>query len=169
MAGRAIRITSRIVFLLCGLTSLLIAVLYGFLRGEDLPVQSEWIVFVVALGVVGILNVAVTFLPRSWIARVCGKDRDDPRLFSTPLKLLGIFAAIFYAIALLAFFSTHSWNLNPQLMIFLCPMYFIKMTIDPAPVAIFFILAPMNAAVFGALGAALGYVLLAFRRRDRAI
>jgi len=39
------------------------------------------------------------------------------------------------------------------------------MTIDPPPVVIFFLLAPMNAAVFGALGAALGYARLALHRR----
>jgi hypothetical protein len=50
-------------------------------------------------------------------------------------------------------------------MLLLCPMYFVKMTIDPSPVAIFFLLAPMNAAVYGALGAVLGYARLAFRRR----
>ncbi len=169
MAGRAIRITSRIAFFLCGAVSLLIAVLYGFLRGEDLPVQSEWIIFTVALGVVGILNVAVTFLPRSWIAKLCKKDRDDERLFSAPLKLLGVFAAIFYVLALGADFAPRAWHLNPQLMLVLCPMYIIRMTIDPPPVIIFFLLAPMNAAVFGAVGSTLGYTLLAFRGRDRAI
>jgi Na+/proline symporter len=165
MAGRAIRITSRIVFFLCGLVSLLIAVPYAMERGEDLPVQSEWIIFVVALGLIGVLNVAVTFLPRSWIARACKKDRDDARLFSAPLKLLGAFAAIFYVLALVAYFAPRSWNLNPQLMLLLCPMYLVKMTIDPPPVVIFFLLAPMNAAVYGALGAAVGYARLAFRGR----
>jgi hypothetical protein len=165
MAGRAIRITSRIAFLLCGLVSLLTAVPYAMERGEDLPVQSEWIVFTIALALVGIFNVALTFLPRSWIARVCKKDRDDQKLFSAPLKLLGVFTAIFYVLALVAYFASHSWNLNLQLMLMLCPMYLVKMTIDPPPVFIFFLLAPMNAAVFGALGATLGYARLAFRRR----
>jgi hypothetical protein len=165
MAGRAIRITSRIAFFLCGAVSLFTAAPYFVERGADLPVQSEWIVFVVVLGLIGVLNVAVTFLPRSWIARVCRKDRDDTRLFSAPLKLLGVFAAIFYVLALVAYLAPHSWNLSPQLMLMLCPMYLVKMTIDPPPVVIFFLLAPMNAAVFGALGASLGYARLAFRGR----
>jgi len=165
MAGRAIRITSRIAFLLCGLTSLLTGAPYVILRGAELPVQSEWIIFVVALALVGVFNVALAMLPRSWIARACKKDRDDERLFSAPIKLLGGFAAIFYILALIGYFAPHSWNLNPQLMLVLCPMYFLKMAIDPAPVSIFFILAPMNAGVYGALGATLGYALLAFRRR----
>lgn len=164
MAGRAIRITSRIAFLLCGLTSLLIAGLYVMLRGEDLPVQREWVIFAVVLGLVGVFNVTLTVLPRSWIAKACKKDWDDKRLFSAPLKLLSIFAAISYVLALVAYFAPHRWNLNPQLMLSLCPMYFVKMTVDPSPVDIFFLLAPMNAAVYGALGATLGYTWLAFGR-----
>jgi len=134
-------------------------------RGEDLPVQSEWIIFAIALALVGVFSVMLAVLPRSWIARACKKDRDDEQLFSAPLKLLGGFAAIFYVLALVAYFAPHSWNLNPQLMLLLCPMYLVKMTIDPSPVAIFFLLAPMNAAVYGALGATLGYARLAFRRQ----
>lgn len=165
MAGRAIRVTSRIAFLLCGLLSFLTAAPYVLLRGEDLPVQSEWIVFVVVLALLGVFNLAVAIVPRGWIAKVCRKDRDDPRLFSAPLKLLGGFAAISYLMALVAYFGPHSWNLNSQLMLLLCPMYIVKMTIDPSPVAVFFLVAPFNAGVYGALGAILGYALLAFRRQ----
>ena len=68
MPGRAIRTTSRIAFLLCGLISLFTAAPYALLRGVDLPVQSEWIIFVVALALVGVFSVVVGLLPRSRIA-----------------------------------------------------------------------------------------------------
>jgi len=165
VAGRAIRITSRIVFFGCGLISLLTGVPYAMLRGVDLPVQSEWVIFVVALALVGLFSLALALLPRSLIAKVCKKDRDDERLFSTPLKLLGRFAAISFLLALVAYFAPHSWNLNPQLMLALCPMYVVKMTFDPSPISIFLLLAPMNAAVYGSLGVTLGYAGLAFRGR----
>jgi hypothetical protein len=165
MAGRAIRVTSRIVFFVCGAVSLLTGAPYVLLRGAELPVQSEWVIFVAALALVGVCNLAVAVLPRSWIARVCGKDREDARLFSAPLKLLGAFAAISYLVALLAYFAPHRWNLNTQLMLALCPMYFLKMTFDPSAVATFFVLAPMNAAVYGALGSTVGYAWLAFGKR----
>jgi hypothetical protein len=135
------------------------------LRGAELPVQSEWIIFVVALALVGVFSVALAVLPRSWSAKVCKRDRDDKKLFSTPLKMLGGFAAIAYVLALVAYLAPHSWNLDPQLMLSLCPMYFVKMTIDPPPGAVFFVLAPMNAGVYGALGAIVGYALLAYRGR----
>jgi hypothetical protein len=164
MPGRAIRITARIVFFVCGVTSLLTGAPYVLLRGVDLPVQSEWVVFVGVLGLVGVFSLAVAVLPRSWIARACKKDRDDTQLFSTPIKLLGYFAAISYLVALVAYFAPHSWNLDPQLMIVLCPLYFVKMTFDPPLIAIFFLLAPMNAAVYGSLGLTVGYAWLAFRK-----
>jgi hypothetical protein len=44
-------------------------------------------------------------------------------------------------------------------------MYFVKMTFDPSLVAIFFLLALMNAAVYAALGLTLGYARLALRKR----
>jgi hypothetical protein len=145
-------------------TSLLTGAPYVLLRGVDLPVQSEWVVFVGVLGLVGVFSLAVAVLPRSWIARACKKDRDDTQLFSTPIKLLGYFAAISYLVALVAYFAPHSWNLDPQLMIVLCPLYFVKMTFDPPLIAAFFLLAPMNAAVYGSLGLTVGYAWLAFRK-----
>jgi hypothetical protein len=166
MAGRAIRILSRIVFFVCGLVSLFTGVPYALLRGEDLPVQSEWVIFVAALAAVGLFSIAVAVLPRSWIAKLCKSERDEEHLYSTPLRLLGAFAAIFYVLGIVAFFAPHNWNLNPQLLLAMCPMYLIRMTFDPSPVWIFFLLAPMNAAVFGSLGLTLGCVRLALRRRN---
>ena len=165
MPGRAVRTASRIAFLLCGLISLFTAVPYALLRGVDLPVQSEWILFVVAPALVGVFSVVVGLLPRSRIAKACKKDRDDAQLFSAPLKLLGGFAAIFYLVAVVAYLAPHRWNLDPQLMLSLCPMYLLRMTFDPPPLAIFLLLAPMNAAVYGALGLTLGYAWLAFAKR----
>ena len=167
MAGRGIRVTSRILFFVCGLISLLTGVPYAMLRGEDLPVQSEWVIFVAALALVGIFSVAVAVLPRGWIARACRTDREDERLFSVPLKLLGGFAAVFYLVALVGYLAPHSWNLNPQLMLALCPMYLVRMTFDPSPLWVFVLLAPMNAAVYGALGVTLGYAWLALRKEHR--
>jgi hypothetical protein len=166
MLGRAIRAIARTTFLLCGLISLFTAVPYVMLQGVELPVQSEWIIFVVALALIGVFSVTVAMLPRSWIAKICKKERDDERLFSAPLKLLGIFAAISYLVALVAYLAPHSWNLDPRVMFLLCPLYFVRMTFDPSLAAVFFLLAPMNAAVYGSLGLTLGYAWLALRTRS---
>jgi hypothetical protein len=165
MSGRGIRIPSRIVFFLCGLASLFTGFPYVLLRGSELPVQSEWVIFAVALALVGVFSVTTAVLPRSWIAKVCKKDRDDAQLFSAPLKWLGTFAAISYLLALVAYLAPHRWDLNTQLMLSVCPLYFLRMAFDPSLMATFFMLAPMNAAVYGSLGVTLGYAWLAFRKR----
>jgi hypothetical protein len=166
MPGRAIRITARIAFFLCGVTSLFTGVPFLMVRGGlPLPFQTEWVIFVAALALVGIFSVTLAVLPRSWIAKACKKDRDDEQLFLVSLKWLGTFAAISYLLALVAHLAPHRWNLDPQLMFSLCPLYFVKLTFDPSLVATFFVLAPMNAAVYGSLGLTLGYAWLAFRKR----
>jgi hypothetical protein len=167
MAGRVLTITSRVLFLLCGLATLLTAGPYVILRGADLPVESEWIVFVVPLALLGGFSIAAAVLPRSWIAKVSRIEKDDQRLFSMPLKTLGGFAAFFYLLAVCAYLAPRRWDLDPQIMLSLCPMYIVKMTIDPPLITILLVLAPMNAAVYGSLGIALAYAWLALRRERR--
>jgi hypothetical protein len=137
------------------------------LRGAELPVQSEWIIFVVVLASVGLASVAMAVLPRSWISKVSRRDREDRELYSVPLKWFGGFAAISYLAAVIAFLAPHQWDLNPQMMFSLCPLYFVRMTFDPSLVATFFLLAPMNAAVYGSLGLTLGVAWLTFRNEHR--
>src|ERR1700757_3026639 len=87
MPGRALRATSRIAFVFCGLISLFTGVPYAMLRGVGLPVQSEWVLFAVALAVIGVCSVTLGVLPRSRIAKGCRKDLDDhQRLFSVLLQ-----------------------------------------------------------------------------------
>ena len=57
------------------------------------------------------------------------------------------------------------WAALAMMMLAVCPLYVVKMTIDPSPVSIFFLLAPMNAAVYGALGLTLGYTWLALHKQ----
>ena len=128
-----------------------------------MPVQSEWVIFAGAMGFIGLVSLVAGSIPRSWIAKLYKSDRDDPRLFSGPLKLLGIFAAIAYLVACFEYFAPRTWHLNPQVMLALCPMYLVKMIVDPSPVWIFLVLAPINSAIYGALGVTLGLMRLALR------
>jgi hypothetical protein len=157
MRVRALRITSRIVFFLSGLITLVTAAPYALLRGADLPVESEWVVFVIALAFVGACSTLLAISPASWVAKVSRKHADDAQLYAMPLKLLGVFAASGYLVAVFAHSAPHRWNLNPQVMLSVCPMYLIRMTFDPSPRAIFLLLAPMNAAAYGSLAATLAF------------
>lgn len=165
MTGRGLRITSRIVFFLCGLVSLVTAVPFAMLRGVGLPYQSEWIIFVLALGMVGGFSVAAAILRNRWIARSCRTKCDDVRIYSTPLKVGAVFASPAYLVAAFAHFVPQAWNLNPQIMLALCPLYLVRMTFDPSAPLVFFLLAPMNAAVYGSLGVLVGYGLLRFNAK----
>lgn len=167
MAGRRLRVFSRVLVAICGLVSLVTAAPYAMLQGISLPYQSEWVIFVVALGLAGIFALMLAVARRAWIAKVCNLGRDDKRLFSEPLKWLAGVAAVFYLVAVFAYFAPHTWNLNPQVMLAVCPMYLLKMTFDPSPALVFFLLAPMNAAVFGSVGVVMGLVTLGFRARGR--
>jgi hypothetical protein len=164
MTRRVVSVSARILFFICGAVSLATGTIYALMRGEDLPAQRYWIMFTAPLGLFGALSILTAVLPRSWIARICHREREDKSLLSLPLKTLIGFAAAFYLLAVVAYFIPHSWDLNPLLPLSLCPMYVIRMTLDPPPQAIFLILAPLNAATYGALGVATGCALLAFRR-----
>ena len=158
MARRLVTVPARIMFIVCGLTTLVTGVPYVILRGANLPVA--------AFAILGMFSFLAGVLPRSWISAASKTPRDQDRLFSVPLTALGIFAVVFYLVAVFAFYAPHSWNLNPQIMFALCPLYFVKMTIDPLPVSVFFIFAPMNAAVYGSLGVIVGYARLRFQKHN---
>lgn len=167
MAHRAINITARILFFLGGVVSALVAVFYAMLRGSDLPSQRDWVIFTVVLGLVGVANVLAAIFPGSWTARIYGV-KDKSSLFSRPLRMLGIFAVICYLLAVGFFLTPRQWNLSGYLWTYvLCPTYIVRQTLDPSPVNLFLILAPIEAALGGAIGSAVG--LVASRDREQRL
>ncbi len=170
MAGRAVNITARILFFVSGAVSLVVAALYAMLRGSDLPSQSEWVIFTVVLGLVGAVNVLVAFFPASWTARIF-RVRDKSSLFSLPFRMLGVFAVVSYLLTVGLFYTPHEWNLGGSLWTFLlCPVYLVRVTLDPNRMQIFLMFAPMNAAMYGAIGTALGFVRMAsFRTAEASV
>jgi len=159
MARRAINIAARIVFFLSGVVSLLLAALYMMLRGADLPSQNEWVIFAVVLSLVGAVNLLAAILPVSWTAKIC-RIADKSSLFLHPLRMFGVFAAVFYLLTVGLFFTPHEWNLSGFLWTFLlCPVYIVRETFDPRPLVIFLMLAPINAAVYGAIGSVIAFAL----------
>lgn len=163
MAGRAVNITARAVFFVSGAISIAVAALYAMLRGSDLPSHREWIIFTVVLGLAGAVNVLVAIFPVSWTARVC-RIADKSLLFWSALRMFGIFAVVSYLMTTGFFFTPHEWNLSGFLWTFLlCPVYLVRETFDPSPLVIFLMLAPINGAVYGAVGSVIG---MCFSRRS---
>jgi hypothetical protein len=157
MAGRGVNITARVIFFVCGVVSLVVAALYAMLRGSDLPSQREWAIFTVVLGFVGAVNVLAAFLPASLTARIC-RVRDKSSLFSLPLWMLGGFAVVSYLLTVGLFYTPREWNLSGYLWTFLlCPVYIVRVTLDPSRMEIFLMLASMDAAMYGAIGSVVGF------------
>jgi hypothetical protein len=168
MAGRAVNITARILFFLSGAVSLVVAALYTMLRGSDLPSQSEWVIFTVTLGLVGVVGLLAAIFPAAWTAKVC-RVKDKSSLFSRPLRVLGVFAVLSYLLTVGFFFTPREWNLGGHLWTFLLsPAYIVRQDLDPGAVDLFLILAPIDAAVYGAVGTVVGLVRLALFRTAEA-
>src|SRR5437879_7545099 len=74
MPGRALRATSRIAFLLCGLISLFTGVPYAMLQGVGVPVQSEWDIFLFAIAGVGLFSGPQRCQPRSSTAKAIRQE-----------------------------------------------------------------------------------------------
>ena len=161
MSERGIGIGGRTAFCLCSLATIVNTLPYALLRGVDLPRQSEWIWFVGLLGPVGLCSLAAAVLPRSWIGSILGITPQSPAVFTSPLKSLIVGALVGYVVAASAHSIPNRWNVNPQLLLPICPLYFVKMTFDPKPAETFVLLAPLNAGLYGALGMLVGYFVLA--------
>ena len=140
--------------------------------------SASWSLFSVALIVVGGFAVAIALLPSSWVEKPC-KIRPGKHPSFVPLKMLGCFAVCSYLLSVGFYFAPRSWNPSPQLLFSICPACVLTTAVDDstlhnfsllfrggfAPVFLL-LLGPLNAAVYGSLGAALGYVFVIFRKRD---
>lgn len=168
MAGRAVNIAARIVFFVSGAVSIAVAAIYGMMQGSDLPSQREWILFTVLFGLVGVVNVLAAIFPASWTAKIF-RVKDRSSLFSLPFRMFGAFAVVAYLLTVGLFFTPHAWNLSGSLWTYLlCPVYIVRETLDPNSVGLFLILAPIDAAVWGAVGSVAGFVLSPLFRTTRA-
>jgi hypothetical protein len=166
MANRAINIAARILFFLSGLVSCAGAIPYVALRGSGLPYQNEWIIFAIMLPLAGVISVLAAILPASWTARIC-RVPDKSSVLSLPLKMFFGLAVVSYLLTIGLYFTPRAWNLEGFLLTFLlCPVYIVRTDLDPAPLILFGILGPVNAAVYGAIGVVLALARLAFRGRQ---
>jgi hypothetical protein len=162
MANRASGILSRLTFVMCGIVSVLMGNLYRAVLGAPGPVvYGHWNVRSLSLIVVGGFAVVLAMLPSSWFAMRSG---DQSRSL-VPLKVLNGFAASSYLLTLALFFAPSSWHLSPWLLFSLCPAFVLTITVDPSLSSVLFLLAPLDAAIHGSVGAIVGSVVVFVRRR----
>ncbi len=68
------------------------------------------------------------------------------------LKVLGISAAVGYAVALALYIAPTRWELPPMLVFSLCPPALASFTVDPSASSVAFFLAPINAVLYAVAG-----------------
>lgn len=160
MAGSLIGMPSRLAIFVCGIISLAVGRVYWELHDLDHTFSTSWSLFSVALIVVGGFAVVIALLPSSWAEKVCKIKQSEQRRSSFPLKMLGGFALSSYLLTLALNFAAHGEHPSPQLVYAICPACVLTITVDPSLGTFLLLLAPLNAAVYGSLGAVLGYILI---------
>jgi hypothetical protein len=131
---------------------------------EFFPAQHrEWLGLSVFLLAVGLIGLAAALFPVAWIKRICGASSEQ-RLPSLPIKLLMIFAAFSYLLVVAITFAGPAPSIPPLLVYTVCPACVATVTVDPSLLTVLLFLAPVNAAVYGSIGGAVGYILMAFRK-----
>jgi hypothetical protein len=152
MTDRVIGIPSRFALFLCGLISVALSRVHFSLRGLDRT--SHWAFSSAVLMLLGGVTVIVALVPGSWVAKAF---RSEPRKGSSvPLKMLVGFAiASYLVIVALSFLHGPS---SPRLVFLLCPACALTVLTDPSSETVFLLLAPLSAAIYGALGGMVGYV-----------
>jgi hypothetical protein len=157
-----IGILSRITFFVCGVVSVLLGNLYRSLQNLRFLPNGELGLFSGALTVVGGLAVVIALLPGSWVEKTLKIDPAKPSF--VPIKMLGAFAVVSYLSIVGLSFATHSGPPSPWFVFSVCPACALTITVDPSLETVLLGLAPLSAAVYGSLGAVLGYVSVVLRR-----
>jgi len=165
MATGLIRLPSRLALFICGTISILLSNAFRAMQTLIPDAHINWLIFSAALVLVGGLAVVVALLPISWLEKACKIGPDTQDSLSVPIKLLGCFAGFSYLLTVGLDLVPSSWHSTAQASYLLCPACVLTITVDPSLASILLLLAPLNAAVYGSLGAVLGYVLLAVRNR----
>jgi len=125
----------------------------------------KWLLFAVALALIGSLASVIALLPSPWLERVCYSGAATEHRSSIPVKMLAGFAVFSYLLTVGLDFAPLNWHLSANMIYSVCPSCVLTITVDPSFVAGALVLAPLSAAVYGALGALLGYSFLAVRNR----
>ena len=155
-----IRVSSRLAVIFCGLITVFLSRPYRMLRGFDAYARTRmpWTAFSAASILIGALAIVLALVPSAWIFKSREIEKRVDAGWSTPIKLLVAFAGCAYLIVVGMYFFPHSWNFTPALAFSVCPACVLTITVDPSFATVVLFLAPLSAAVYGSLGAILGFL-----------
>lgn len=156
----------RIAFFICGSMTIAIGRVYGGLHRFAPTPRSEWLPFSYALMIVGTIAVCFSFLPTAWVQGAAATRAEVGKLTPfTPFRFLWIFAATGSLFVAISSFVPLRFAQPPAPLVYsLCPACVLTITVDPSWPTILFILAPLNALVFGAFGGVVGTAYAIARR-----
>jgi hypothetical protein len=145
----------RIAFFVCGIMTAVIGRLYSGLQQLGPTLKIAWPHFPDALIIVGASAVCISLLPTAWVQSIAAKDTKPHRF--TPFRFLLSFAALgLFLVVVFSFMPPSLVRLPISLVYSLCPACVLTATVDPSLTTAVFVLAPMNALVFGAIGGVIG-------------
>jgi hypothetical protein len=165
MATGLIRLLPRVALFVCGAISILLGSAFEFAQVLIPDFHVKWRIYSAVLLIVGGLTVLIALLSRSSLESACKINPDTETRSSVPIKLLVCFAALSYLLTVGLDLVPPSWHVTPQAVYLLCPACVLTITVDPSLGSVLLVLAPLNSAAYGSLGAVLGYFLLAVRNR----
>jgi len=162
MRSKLKAILTRIAFCVCGAVTVSVWRVSTMLEKFDPNNHFYWFWFRVILLTLGGITVCLSLLPMTWSRQ--SHALHDPHSFNVPLLTLLIFAAFGYlAVIGIDLFPTSAAP-SMKMVYSLCPACVATATVDPSLSAVLLVLAPMNAAVFGAFGVVIGTCVRLCRR-----
>jgi hypothetical protein len=156
---------SRVALIVCGVVSLLLSRTFHLVQGVMPNANVKWSQFSTALMLTGTLTLVIALFPSSWRDKLCKIGPDTHNRSSIPIQLLGGFAGFSYLLTVELELAPLSWHPTTRAVFLRCPACVLTITVDPSLGTVLLGLALLNAAVFGSLGAGLGYFFLAVRNR----
>lgn len=112
---------------------------------------------------VGGFAVAIALLPGAWIKSVCKIGPDNQQRLSLPVKLLGGFAAFSYLLTIGLYFAPLNGHPSPWVVFSVCPAWPLMLATGDSVGTVVLLVAPVDAAVYGSLGATFGFLLVVLR------
>jgi hypothetical protein len=157
-------IAARFAFLLCGAVAVRMSAICRSLRTLFPDASGQWLTLSIALLTVGGVSLIAAIIPLKWIVKMRGADLDNEFQRKLPIRMLLGSAAFSYLSIVGLTLAGPALSLPPGIVYALCPACALTTTVDPSLSSVLLILAPVNAAVYGAIGATIAFALVAIRR-----
>ena len=144
----------RAALFICGVVTLLTGRVFNGLEHSWPTTEITWSWYSYVLLGVGAIAVCISLLPATWLQALTGKHVEVRQ--ATAFRSLLSFAAFGLILAVALNFVPSSFPLSIRVVYMLCPACGITITVDSSLAMNLFVLAPLNALIFGAIGGLIG-------------